>query len=168
MGHRMWTDMAQAEGVNRQGHGHMQQHLRRLQVLQQHLSTHKPVAHELNSVPCKARDSNAQQAEASEAHAHSDTKVATASQAVALIPDSAVITVRRSRPVLLGYRYRTSFQACMCMCVCKLVTCVKRCKALHVFDTGLCSTLTLAPIAGCRICWLRLSRVLSQGRPPSL
>lgn len=85
--------MAQAEGVNEQGHRHMQQHLRRLQMLQQHLSTHKPVAHELNLVPCRAPASDAQEAEASEADAHSDTKVATASEAVALIPDSAVITV---------------------------------------------------------------------------
>lgn len=114
--------MAHAEGVKKHGHGYMQRHLRRLQVLQQHLSTYNPVAQELKLNTCRAPalDSDAKHAEASEANSH--TKVATASEAVALIPDSAVITVRCSRILLLRYLNRISLPACKCILACKLVT----------------------------------------------
>ena len=57
--------------------------LRRLNVLQQHLSVESPPRHKVYMYPCRAPAST------------SHTKVSKASDAVALIPDSAVITVRR-------------------------------------------------------------------------
>lgn len=94
--------MAYAEDVSKEDRGqHMQQHLRRLQILQQHLSTHNRADNVLHLVSCRAPapSSDAKESEASEAGAHSETKEATASEAVALIPDSAVITVTCSRRV---------------------------------------------------------------------
>lgn len=118
------SDMTHVEDGKKHGHGYgqMQQYLRRLQVLQQHLSTVNPVDQELKLTPCRtpAWRSDAKHAEASKANSHSDTKVATASEAVALIPDSAVITVTHSRLALLGYLHRISLQACMCILACKL------------------------------------------------
>ena len=54
---------------------------RRLQVLQQHLSIQNAASHESILSPCRAPA------------LHSDTKVTKVSEAVALIPDSSVITV---------------------------------------------------------------------------
>jgi len=61
---------------------HVQTQLRRLQILRQHLSSlHEPTQFVVQS-PCRASAS------------HPEAKVSKAADAIALIPDSAVITVR--------------------------------------------------------------------------
>lgn len=117
--------MAYAEDVSKADRGqYMQQHLRRLQILQQHLSTHNRADNVLNLVPCRAPapSPDTKESEASEAGAHSETKEATASEAVALIPDSAVITVIRSRRVVHRPSTAVSSGWCTCILACKVVT----------------------------------------------
>ena len=61
----------------------MHAQLRRLKVLQHHLKSQQTVQEVLLRAPCRATAS------------HSDSKVAKAAEAVALIPDSAIITASR-------------------------------------------------------------------------
>lgn len=63
-------------------HAPVQTQLRRLQVLHQHLSSLHEPTHLVIQSPCRASAS------------HPEAKVSKAADAIALIPDSAVITVR--------------------------------------------------------------------------
>ena len=71
----------------------LQTQLRRLHVLQQHLSVLQDEIYVVTQAPCRASVS------------HPEAKVAKAGEAVALIPDSAVITVRT-----------TAYITSICMC----------------------------------------------------
>ena len=61
---------------------HVQTQLRRLQILRQHLSSLHEPTQLVEQSPCRASAS------------HPEAKVSKAADAIALIPDSAVITVR--------------------------------------------------------------------------
>ncbi len=63
-------------------HAHVQTQLRRLQILRQHLSSLHEATQLVVQFPCRASAS------------HPEAKVSKAADAIALIPDSAVITVR--------------------------------------------------------------------------
>lgn len=162
--------MAHAQDVSKGNRGqYMQQHLRRLQILQQHLCTHLRADDVLHLVPCRAPapSPEAKVSEASEAGAHSETKEATASEAVALIPDSAVITVTGSRHIVHPFSTAVSSVSCMCILACKLLTC-GQCRPCMSLPHPFCFRIAAAHTAGCRIRWLGFPRVLGQSCPPPL